>query len=92
MDQGRPRMGVIEFRCRNGSSQSVTGGTDMSVLTIVVILAVVATAAVLVTGIGSMAHGGSFDDRHSHQLMFARVGVQGAALFLIVVALLLSQQ
>jgi hypothetical protein len=58
-------------------------------LSIVVVLAAVATAAVLVTGLGSMAHGGSFDDRHSHQFMFARVGLQGLALLLILALMLL---
>jgi hypothetical protein len=61
----------------------------MSALSIVVVLAAVATAAVLVTGLGSMAHGGSFDDRHSHQFMFARVGLQGLALLLILALMLL---
>jgi hypothetical protein len=37
-----------------------------------------------------MAHGGSFDDRHSHQFMFARVGLQGLALLLVILALLMS--
>ncbi|UCH53464.1 MAG: twin transmembrane helix small protein [Pseudomonadota bacterium] len=62
----------------------------MTALTIVIMLAVVATAAVLVMGIGSMAHGGKFDAEHSHQLMFARVGLQGVALLLVVIALLMS--
>jgi hypothetical protein len=62
----------------------------MSALSIVIVLAAVATAAVLVTGLGSMAHGGSFDDRHSHQFMFARVGLQGLALLLVILALLMS--
>ncbi|MGE5242120.1 MAG: hypothetical protein ACM3NI_10775 [Bacteroidota bacterium] len=35
-----------------------------------------------------MAHGGDFDQRHSHQFMFARVGLQGITLLLIVLVLL----
>lgn len=62
----------------------------MTALSIVIVLAAIATAAALITGLGSMAHGGSFDDRHSHQFMFARVGLQGIALLLVVIALLMS--
>ncbi len=62
----------------------------MTALSIVIVLAAIATAAVLVTGLGSMAHGGSFDDRHSHQFMFARVALQGVVLLLVIVALLMS--
>jgi hypothetical protein len=53
-------------------------------------VATLATAAALVSGIVSMAHGGRFDVRHSHQLMLARVAFQGVALFLLIVTLLLS--
>jgi len=38
------------------------------------VFALLATIAALVTGIVSMAHGGGFDQRHSHQIMFARLG------------------
>jgi hypothetical protein len=62
----------------------------MNTLTVLVFIALIATALTLVSGIASMAHGGEFDQRHSHQLMFARVGLQGLTLALMVVALLLS--
>jgi len=34
-----------------------------------------------------MAHGGEFGRRHSHQLMFARVGLQAITLLLLLIAL-----
>lgn len=62
----------------------------MTVLTGIILLGVLATAVSLVWGIGSMAHGGDFDQRHGTQLMFARVGLQGVTLLLLIVALLAS--
>lgn len=62
----------------------------MTTLTTVIIFALIATIAALGWGIGSMAHGGVFDARHSHQLMTARVGFQGLAIALLIVALLVS--
>lgn len=62
----------------------------MSILTFVIILALVLTIAVLATGIGSMAHGGEFDRKHGTQLMFTRVGMQGLTLILLLVALYLA--
>jgi len=37
-----------------------------------------------------MAHGGGFDRRHSLQIMFARVGLQGITLLLLLAALWLA--
>jgi hypothetical protein len=62
----------------------------MNILTMTVVLALVAVIATLVWGIGSMAHGGSYDREHSEQIMFTRVGIQAAAFALIVVALFFS--
>ena len=61
----------------------------MGAFTFLVMLGMLATVVVLFTGIGSMAEGGEFDDRHSHQLMFARVGFQALTLLLVIIALLL---
>lgn len=55
-------------------------------LTVLIILAVVATLVSLGWGIGSMAHGGSFDTRHSTQFMNARVIFQGLTIVLLVIA------
>ena len=62
----------------------------MSMLTVVVILALVATIVTLVWGVGSMASGGTYDRKHSEQLMFARVGLQAFAFVMLMLALYLS--
>ena len=59
----------------------------MSLLTFMIILALLATIGALGTGIVSMVRGGEFDRQHDTQLMFARVGFQGLALVLLLVAL-----
>ncbi|NIR29903.1 MAG: twin transmembrane helix small protein [Gammaproteobacteria bacterium] len=63
----------------------------MNTLAVLIILALIATVAALVTGVGSMARGGEFDRKHSHQLMFARVGFQGIAILLLLAALYTAQ-
>ena len=62
----------------------------MTLLTVVVILALLSVIGVLVTGVGSMAHGGEFDRKHSNQLMGMRVGLQILAVALILTALYLA--
>ena len=62
----------------------------MTTVTIMVMLALFATVVALGTGIGSMVHGGAFDDKHNDQLMVARIGLQGLAVLLIIVALIAS--
>ena len=62
----------------------------MSLLTIIILLAMLFTAAVLVLGIGSMARGGEYDEKHETQFMFARVGLQGATFLLLLFALYLA--
>ena len=59
----------------------------MNILTLVVIVALLAVVATLAWGLGSMAHGGSYDREHSEQIMFTRVGIQAVAFALIGVAL-----
>lgn len=56
----------------------------------VVILALIATVAVLLIGTYSMGHGGAFDDRHSGQLMSARVALQLLAFLLVMLAVVLA--
>ncbi len=58
----------------------------MYLVTALVIVALVATVAVLFIGIGSMARGGEYDEAHSVQLMSARVWFQAIAVFLIIAA------
>ena len=62
----------------------------MELLTLFIILALVATIVSLGWGIGSMAQGGSYDAKHSAQLMNARVGFQAVAVVLLLIALFLS--
>jgi Hypoxia induced protein conserved region len=62
----------------------------MTIMTVLVIVALLATVAALVSGIVSMAHGGGFDQRHSHQIMFARVGLQGITLVALLIAFWLA--
>ena len=62
----------------------------MTFLTVVVILALLSTMGVLATGVGSMAHRGKFDQRHSTQLMGLRLVFQGLAIALILIALYLT--
>ena len=62
----------------------------MDLLTIVIMISLVLTIAVLVIGIGSMAHGGEFDEKHSEQFMYARVGMQAVTLILLMFAVYLA--
>ena len=64
----------------------------MSFLTVVIIIALAATIATLVIGIGSMGKGGQFDEKHSTQLMFARVGLQSLTFVLLLLALYLANK
>ena len=58
----------------------------MGSFTVPVLIALLATIAVLFIGILSMARGGEFDQQHSVQLMFARVGFQAVTIFLVIIA------
>lgn len=62
----------------------------MNILSVVIVAAMFLTIAVLGAGIWSMAHGGEFDEKHSSQLMFARVGMQAITLILLFLAIYLA--
>ena len=62
----------------------------MNLLTILIILSLIAAIVSLGWGISSMAHGGEFDSKHSADFMGARVGFQGLAVVLIVLALIVA--
>jgi hypothetical protein len=62
----------------------------MSLLTITVVLALIATIATLGWGLGSMVKGGRYDETHSEKLMFTRIGIQTFAFFMLLAALYLS--
>ena len=58
----------------------------MTILTTLIVLALVSTIVSLVWGVGSMAAGGQFDDKHFTQFMTARVGFQALAIVLLIIA------
>jgi hypothetical protein len=62
----------------------------MTLLTILILFALLATIASLGWGLGSMAHGGKYDEQHSDQLMRARVIFQAIAIVLLLIATWLS--
>jgi len=84
--QGQIRLISIRISMSSGKE------TTMNTLTVLILLGMAATVLSLIGGVGSMAHGGKFDDRHSHQFMFARVGFQGVTLVLLLIALVVSAQ
>lgn len=62
----------------------------MTFLNLLIMLALLATMVALGSGIWSMAHGGKFDAEHSEHLMYARIGLQGLTLLLLLIAGLVS--
>jgi len=58
----------------------------MNILTVFIIVALLATIVTLGIGLSSMAHGGEYDKEHSEQFMFARVGMQGITVILLIAA------
>jgi fructose-specific phosphotransferase system IIC component len=62
----------------------------MDILNLAIIGALIITVALIGTGVWSMAHGGEFDQRHSTQLMFARVGMQGVTFMLLLLAIYIA--
>jgi len=62
----------------------------MNLLTILIVLALVATLVSLGWGIGSMIRGGRYDEEHSIQFMSARVGFQLLAVVLMIIAAVMS--
>lgn len=62
----------------------------MDILNVAIVGALIMTVGVIFTGIWSMAHGGEFDQKHSTQLMFARVGMQGITILLLLLAIYLA--
>ena len=62
----------------------------MSLLTVIVVLALIATIVTLAWGVGSMAVGGPYDEKHSERLMFTRIGIQAFAFVMLLVAVYLS--
>ena len=61
----------------------------MDLLTIIIILALLATIVALLFGLMSLAQGESFDKNFGTRFMWARVGSQGLAIGLLILALFL---
>ena len=59
----------------------------MDLLTVMIILALLATGVSLLMGLTSLGQGGSFDKDFGTGFMWARVGFQALAVILLVVAL-----
>lgn len=59
----------------------------MNLLTVMIVLALLATICALAAGVISMVRGGEYDRQNEVRLMFTRVGFQGVALVLLLVAL-----
>jgi len=62
----------------------------MTTLTAIILLALFATVITLGWGIVSMVHGGSYDRKHSVQIMGIRVGLQGLTIVLLLIAALVA--
>lgn len=62
----------------------------MTFMNILLILAMLATVAVLFTGIFGFLRGGAFNARYGNTLMRARVGLQFAALLILVMMFLMQ--
>ena len=61
----------------------------MSIISYLVIAALVATVIVLVLGLRSMAVGGDYDKVHAEKFMWERVALQALVIVLLIAAALL---
>jgi len=62
----------------------------MNILNVLIMVALLVTVGLIGTGVWSMAHGGEFDQKHSTQLMFARVGMQTVTFLLLLLAMFIA--
>ena len=62
----------------------------MKIITVLIILALIATVVSMGVGVGSMAKGGAYDDKHSGQFMNARIIFQAVAAILLMLALFMG--
>ncbi len=58
----------------------------MSVVSVLVICALIATVVVLGLGLRSMAKGGEYDQQHAEKFMWERVALQALVVVLLVAA------
>lgn len=62
----------------------------MNILTTLIMAALLMTIGVIAIGVWSMTQGGEFDQKHSSQLMVARVGMQGVTFLLLLLAMFVA--
>lgn len=62
----------------------------MSVVSVLIIAALIATVIVLALGLRSMAKGGKYDQEHAEKFMWERVALQALVVVLLLVAAFLS--
>jgi hypothetical protein len=63
--------------------------TPMSVVSVLIICALIATVVVLGLGLRSMAKGGEYDKEHAEKFMWERVALQGLVILLLIAAAVL---
>jgi hypothetical protein len=61
----------------------------MSIPSVLVICALIATVVVLGLGLRSMAKGGKYDQEHAERFMWERVALQGLVVILLVAAVVM---
>ncbi len=61
------------------------------IVPVLLIVALVATLGVLFAGLFSMARGGEFNRKHGNRLMRWRVALQGMALLLLAILMLMGK-
>jgi len=59
----------------------------MSILTVLLMIAMLATLGVLVVGLAGFFHGGEFNRKYGNKLMQARVALQAVAVVLLLIIL-----
>lgn len=64
----------------------------MNILTVLLLIAMIATLAVLIVGLGGFFQGGDFNRKYGNKLMRARVALQALAILLLLAVLITSQQ
>jgi len=62
----------------------------MAPVNMLIIAALIATVAVLLLGLRSMAHGGAYDREHAEKFMWERVALQTLVIVLLVIAAVLT--
>ena len=61
----------------------------MNLISMLVVAALIATVVVLGMGLRSMARGGEYDREHAEKFMWERVALQGVAIVLLLVAVVM---